>query len=373
MSSASNALVRKSKSLSGASHEEWLAYVQDVQMKQITPTQRAAIMEKVASRQVVAKKAKASRNVELRSKNAMYCQLQCSKALASGVVAPQAPQLPPQASASAGGLAFLSDFFGVSAARAPASAPEAPVAQEVLARESMNSMEQMDRAWEGALRRHDADEAGRDNSDMDLAEEVAEATFAVDDGDIDAVLADLVKEPATDDARAAKFTVFEKFSERVGTIRTALEDVAESASRDLPNAAKNEMRREMKALDTAELCGIHDLSRAWFVHDMMKQASKNCKTMEALSRGISAKLRLVAENTQDACPICLRKFVGAVEGQRPTDNGDEEERCEPKVLSCCHAVCTECWAHWAALRGAAATCPICRQQEFLEFVAADRL
>lgn len=380
-----------SLSNNSVSHDEWLSRIQDIQMRRITPEQRADLLQRATSRQMVAKKAKASRNIEMRSKNALYHQCQVSMDVSSTSATDRAERRAPPAmatpsgatttTAASSGMDFLSNFFGVSSSRppprpeasgAPASGTAPPpliVGHEEYARQSMALMDDMDSAWANALRRDEAEEAGRANDDFERAEEIAEAVLTVADSDLEAMLDDLKVEPASDDLRAAKFQIFEKFSERVGVIRSALDEVAESALHDLPDAAKGELRRDMKKLDSAEHCGINDLSRVWFVHQMASQVSKNCKTMEALSRSIGAKLRMIAESTQSECPVCIRRFETAPGAGAAPAGGDDEERCKPKILSCCHAVCVDCWDHWVALRGPHATCPLCRQREFLEFIA----
>ena len=211
--------------------------------------------------------------------------------------------------------------------------------------------------------------AGRDNSaeEEEMAQE--EVALAVSSEDITAVLLGLRQEPKDDELMAAKFEVYEKFSEKVTVIRSALEEVSGSALRDLPDGAPRQgVRNDLAKLEGAEMSGIYDQSRYWFVHDMMEKTASNCTAMDGMSNRIEALLKFAASNTQTDCPICLRAYASTVPGQTG-EVSDDGEVCVAKTLSCCHSVCTDCWNEWVTLQGSSAFCPLCRNKEFLEFLA----
>eukprot|EP01084_Bolivina_argentea_P218543 370832_1 len=146
-------------------------------------------------------------------------------------------------------------------------------------------------------------DAGHDNAEEEAEMAQEEEALTVTTDDIDAVLVTLRQEPKDDELMAAKFQVFEKFSEKVTVIRSALEEVSGSALRDLPEGAPRQgVRNDLAKLESAEMSGIYDQSRYWFVHDMMKQAAANCTAMDAMSNRIEALLKFAASNTQTDCP-----------------------------------------------------------------------
>eukprot|EP00759_Apiculatamorpha_spiralis_P000647 PhF_6_TR10248/c0_g1_i1/m.15891 len=163
----------------------------------------------------------------------------------------------------------------------------------------------------------------------------------------------LKKEPKSDEAIAAKFQVYETFSEKVTQTRTDLCKTVEEALPLLPTTAVSTIQKDMKLLDSNDNMGIHDQSRFWFVYDMMVKAGKNCTLMENLSRGIQAKVNLAADNSQPECPICLEAWSADV---------------QPMLLGCCHRVCGTCWTEWQRVQGTNAFCPLCRNKEFLDAV-----
>lgn len=195
----------------------------------------------------------------------------------------------------------------------------------------------------------------------------------------------LQTEPKTDDERAAKFEVFEKFSNKMMAIRKDLDDTVAETVVELPPLPREAVKHSLKKLDSDNCRGIFDQSRFWFVHDMFLQASKNCDLMNSISDEIARKIRLVATNTQDECPICLMTFATenanvVVNHHNDNDNDndqqkqDNDEEADPKVpamlLSCCHKVCEECWKQWSELKQARVYCPLCRNEEFMKEVAA---
>merc|ERR1719231_1543397 len=90
---------------------------------------------------------------------------------------------------------------------------------------------------------------------------------------------------------------------------------------------------------------------------MTRQAARNNAACGRALAALRAKLELLARADADGggeCPCCLEPLGG---GRAAT------------TLACCHQVCDECWAQWRAARGArGAFCPLCRNDEFVDFV-----
>ena len=90
----------------------------------------------------------------------------------------------------------------------------------------------------------------------------------------------------------------------------------------------------------------------WFVLPMIKKAFQNNKSTSRILDDMRRKLELLA--AQPECPVCFEKFDST------------EEDLTPVVLGCCHKVCAGCWENWKRVAGGRASCPLCRNVEFLE-------
>jgi len=170
-------------------------------------------------------------------------------------------------------------------------------------------------------------------------------------------------EPPTDEERAAKFLIFETFSDKVQQVRAALDEVARTAQTVLPSLPKQGLAKQMKDLDGAANAGIFDQNRAgvWFVYEMAKKSADNALLIARISSDVSRKMDFLASQAQPNCPMCLSAFEPP---DAPAPEDPEADRCVPLVLSCCHSVCGACWNQWQTLRGANVCCPLCRGAEF---------
>ena len=129
---------------------------------------------------------------------------------------------------------------------------------------------------------------------------------------------------------------------------------ASQADLDAANApaTKQQIERQIAAVDRADNLSIADDPRKWFVHGMCEKASRNQRVLDGVLRDIQAKIQVLASQTE--CPICLEEFSPAV---------------PPTTLACAHKACQSCWTHWCAVVGGPhAPCPLCRHQDFLEGV-----
>jgi len=83
-------------------------------------------------------------------------------------------------------------------------------------------------------------------------------------------------------------------------------------------------------------------------YDMMVKADSNNNKLEEVLKVIQRKLDMLGAN--DDCPFCL---------ESPGNDN-------PFVtLACCHKACEECWTNWQEIKGHAAFCPLCREEDYL--------
>ena len=243
------------------------------------------------------------------------------------------------------------------------------------------------------------------------------ATNAVTDDEERQALRQLETEPNNDDDRAARFAIFERFSNRVAQIRSDLDRELRTTVAELPQRPAQDIQRMMQNLDSAQNQGIQDnqfqddhpqeddepvvhlrgigpghghaqrerrvaprrpAPQRWFVYDMWVVVARNSAQMGDISGEIARKVRMIAQNTQTECPVCLAPFdvtnpndpneTGAVglAGGAPT--GDELP-VTPVTLSCLHRVCSGCLEQMTRIRGPHIACPLCRADVFMDFVA----
>jgi len=196
---------------------------------------------------------------------------------------------------------------------------------------------------------------------MESAMIAAGADLDVDDDEMAKLLNELRMEPVDDVGREAKFKLYEKFQETICDARKALfkfwqdckKDFAKDSGDSTVSAAVRTVENDLKDIDRARNMGFPDMSgSAWFVYHMAVKVEKNNALLDRILKGIETKIELLAK--QDDCPICL-------------ENLDDS----PAVLGCCHKVCSECWAHWSAMQGSNAFCPLCKHNDFLGCVMCD--
>jgi hypothetical protein len=169
--------------------------------------------------------------------------------------------------------------------------------------------------------------------------------------EFEALLNQLKAEPTEDQEMAAKFMIYETYSEEVSKGRKLLFDLFEESRAGLPDAVRIGMQKELKSIDKENNMGIPDHMRVWFVYHMMRQAGKNNDSMGKIMESFEKRMEFLANNDQDECPICLESFGE----QRPAT-----------TLGCCHKVCEGCWQNWCAVNHGRPFCPLCKHEEFLE-------
>lgn len=183
----------------------------------------------------------------------------------------------------------------------------------------------------------------------------ADATNRSADAEFQSLLKQLKREPHNDDEMAAKFALYETYSQQVELIRNRLFDLYTESRPNLPDAVANDMDKKLKKIDSAENMGIPDDAREWFVYHMMQKAGNNNKIMASILEDFEKKLDFLATNAQEECPICLESF---------------SEQLPAETLGCCHRVCSDCWAHWSSVMQGRPFCPLCRNDEFIHALSS---
>jgi hypothetical protein len=151
---------------------------------------------------------------------------------------------------------------------------------------------------------------------------------------------------------AGKFKLFEDFLATVSTIREETLAFWEENKGQFEGPARLAGQREINAIDSPDALGIFDDPRHWFVYSMTAKANENSKAISRTLSQLRARLEILAADLGE-CPFCLDQMT--------------VEQCT--TLGCCHKVCTNCWDHWVSLKGAAAFCPLCKHQQFIDEVA----
>lgn len=200
------------------------------------------------------------------------------------------------------------------------------------------------------------------NADRERLEVVSAAPGAPAPAGANAAVEELLKqvrvEPRGEEECAAKFTLYEGYSQQLEKIRALLFDFYEESAPTVPPSVSGDWKRQLKNVDSHEAMGIvDDDGRIWFVYHMMKTAEKNNRIMTGTLEGFQRKIELLAQNDQTECPVCLEAF---------TEPGGERA---PEILSCCHKICEECWEHWRRVTYGNTFCPLCRNEEFLDVLA----
>jgi len=170
----------------------------------------------------------------------------------------------------------------------------------------------------------------------------------------DILLRDLRIEPKEDSEIEAKFKLYEEFLKTVESSRKATFDFWAECKEEFTktagqgNAVK-QVEANLKNLDCEENMAIQWSEFRWFVYDMMVKADSNNVIIEGMMKNIETKIELLQQEDND-CPFCLDPL---------------KEKDDVHTLGCCHQACSECWLHWQNLKGKAAFCPLCRQEDFL--------
>jgi hypothetical protein len=171
---------------------------------------------------------------------------------------------------------------------------------------------------------------------------------------LDQLLIQLKVEPINDSESYTKFLLFDEYLSTVVLLR---DQVHSLFARGLPalsaaGAAASGLSRRLKSIDAMENLAVEEPPRGeWLVYGMARRAAKNHSALSSALRELETKLALVAREDLE-CPFCFEVCVS------------------PKILSCCHKACTECWTHWVNVRAeqhdGPPFCPYCHNVEFIE-------
>jgi len=327
---------------------EWLERVASVHRQRATPEQLEAMRAR----------ADAARHSSVTAKKArrMRTSLQLSSsAFTSGVGFASSDATPERSMAARSAMRSLAspDFLSpvrCAHALAQASSIEEDEADEAELEAQLTITAQQLTSGAGAIL--DAQSVQGALADPSSAAALAEQTRQ-----LELALNQLEVEPEDDQARAAKFELYEGFAKLTEDARAATLELWASAQANFDAAptVKAQIARDIAQIDRTDNLGIDfDHLRVWFVHSMCRASARNQRAIDGILGGITTKLELLSSATE--CPICFEAFGP----DRPAS-----------TLSCAHKCCTECWAHWSELAGAgarAAACPLCRHEEFLDRV-----
>ncbi len=169
--------------------------------------------------------------------------------------------------------------------------------------------------------------------------------------EVEALLEQLAVEPEDAAELQAKFALFENVLSTVTAIREQTLAFWEENKDQFLGASRAACDKDIRQLDSEAAMGIEEHSGRWFVFFMTSKANQNNAAITQTLAMLRSRLQLLAQDLGE-CPCCLDSL--------------QAETCT--TLSCCHKLCAECWTHWAALKGAAAFCPLCKHQEFVEEV-----
>ena len=356
---------RKAKSArkppSAGEAQAWARRVHDVQFSRLSEPERERLQQRVAQAKSMSVQMKKCKAVEARTYHAKAHSMQSMRESMTWGAEEQASRAQQRVAA----MERDDRSLQMSSEAAPVSASTAVV---------VSRADNARRARRPAPPSGDDDEAPMPPSPLDdmFAGVVAEPAPAMSARDEAATIASLQAEPKNDAECAAKFSLYDAFSQKVSGIRDDLDGLVAEACPQLPELPKAAVQKDMKSLDSARNIGIADDARCWFVCAMYRQAVANCDKMRGISESITRKLKLVSDEIQTECPICLEPWSKKDDAEaRDGDDDDEEEGVVPVTLGCCHQVCTTCWDNWAALNGGGeAFCPLCRHREFVDILAA---
>mmetsp|Transcript_6998 Transcript_6998/g.19855 ORF Transcript_6998/g.19855 Transcript_6998/m.19855 type:complete len:388 (+) Transcript_6998:86-1249(+) len=329
----------------------WLRRVHEAQSKQLTPERRKELQDR----------AEQSRR---KAANARKCKALSSNAKRSNALAREG--LRQMATYSASAAASLGSYEEVTRRWETAQEASEAFQTSALARiEEASSRpmgmvtayeEEADEDEEGAINAV-AGLMGAGSAALMLDDSNAAAAVAPRASEADELLNQLRHEPKDASECAAKFQLYEGYAQQVEKIRKTLFDFHQESVAEVPPAVAREMQARLRQVDSQEAMGIPDETREWFVFHMMRVADSNNRTMAATLEGFQKKLEFLASNDQKECPVCLEAF-------------QEIGPHTAETLSCCHRICSECWAHWKQVQGSHVFCPLCRNEDFLEVIAS---
>jgi len=302
------------------SSQQWLSECRKKQSKKMTPELRARLK----------KQAKRQRHIGKRKKRAQVYQR-------AGLISKNAW--------AQGNLRV---------ARSAESSYAASASKSAMQLQSVQNVYRSHDAWEN----EEDDQAEEQLSralDLVQIEQNADEVQVNDNNAMSSVLNQLRREPTNDAELAAKFQLYETFLQTVIDSRKATYDFWKDCKADFAAAAGNvvtQVEKDLKDIDSQDNLGIVFHEHRWYVYDMTVQADKNNEMIKGVLKKIETKLELLGKDDDD-CPFCLEPLneVGNV-----------------VTLGCCHKTCKECWDNWQEIRGRAAFCPLCRQDEFLNDV-----
>lgn len=350
---------------------QWLERIRTVQLSKMTPAQRdevAARANRSAEQFQTAKKwhGVSHRNAQAKTTSYAAMDMECAVAprASIGRMLASAPSAPP------------SSAPGTTASGAPFASRTEQVTRLMDVMEDQDRMLQeafsapVARQMELAAQRGVATViAQREEQMMTVSAGLGADVQSeqVTESEERAALASLRTEPSSDEECAAKFVVFEAFSNKVSKIRKDLDVLVRETAAELPPLPREAVNATVRKLEAPECRGIQDNGRYWFVHDMFLQVSKNTDLMQTISDDIARKVRLVARSEQGDCPVCLETFTTTT-----TTTAPDAAAVIPVVLGCCHSVCETCWNSWVAIRGANVYCPLCRHAQFVDDISNAR-
>ena len=298
----------------GAAQQAWLSRVVSRQQSQMTPEVRATIARRAA---VSARAAKSSRRAE----RLQVCSAMTQQSWARGMRAQSLD--------------------------APSSTPALRSAAAESARDEMGMLQRV-------MSVEDDDEAEEQFGGQLMALQQVAQTEAADLSEIEALLRQLMTDPADDAERVAKFGLYEGLMETVEAARKTTFEFYDGCKVDFLEAGGESVQaaieRNLAAIDGGDNMAVDFREDRWFVYDMTRKLDSNNAMLGRVLQDIKTKLDLIAQ--QDDCPICLDSMDGMAAN-------------DVKVLGCCHKVCGECWAQWQAIKHGQAFCPLCKHEEFL--------
>lgn len=180
----------------------------------------------------------------------------------------------------------------------------------------------------------------------------------LEQGRIQKLLEQLRYEPADETEAAAKFMLYDGYSEEVRQMRDTLFQFFTESQSTMPVAVQTELKKNLDKIDNQEAMGIPDDFKDWIVFHMMRKAERNNAGMANILDAFEKKMAFLAERTQTECPVCMEPF--AAEGPQAA-----------LILGCCHKVCCECWGQWTSTTHGTPFCPVCRHEEFLSHITTD--
>eukprot|EP00746_Dinoflagellata_sp_MGD_P085212 gnl/MRDRNA2_/MRDRNA2_33748_c0_seq1.p1 gnl/MRDRNA2_/MRDRNA2_33748_c0~~gnl/MRDRNA2_/MRDRNA2_33748_c0_seq1.p1 ORF type:complete len:337 (+),score=93.04 gnl/MRDRNA2_/MRDRNA2_33748_c0_seq1:88-1098(+) len=318
--------------------KQWLQRIHNVQTQQMTPEQR----QRIQTRMELAQKTEESR----RKVKAVKCHNKRSAAL-------------------------MSEALGQMTSSSAPTEYQAVQSRWNMAQEASDRRQQFQLAEVDEARTRSVavvhDESESDEEGMAEAAQLvgaanistmvrhADATDRSAEAEFQNLLKQLQREPNNDDEMAAKFVLYETYSQQVESIRNRLFALYQESRPNLPQSVANDMDKKLKKIDSTDAMGIPDDACEWFVYHMMKKAGNNNKVMASILEDYEKKLDFLANNAQEECPICLENF---------------SEQLPAETLGCCHRVCSDCWAHWSSVMQGRPFCPLCRNDEFIEALAS---